>query len=204
MATLFSQNVIHHEKIKYRPVKYELKRACKKCENIDLIPVTKLEAAFELYDSSKIYNTNCSKCDSKEMKYLEHAHPKLDKEIIDLWGSNNNYRVSPQDEEIILAELENLELITNAIDENKYLSYKQIVLLQALCVLLYDYSVEPNENYDLTTEEINNIIEKIRPELIKRKSKIKKVENWIMGYIKLVVFPQIDLDIDQLEATFSE
>lgn len=185
-------------------MKYELKRACKNCDNLDLIGVTKIEAAFELYDVSKIYNANCSNCDSIDLKYLEHVHPKLDQEIIDLWGENENYRVSPQDEEIILAKLENLSLITTAIDEHKYLESKQIVLIQALCVLLYDYTVEPNENYDLTTEERNNIIELIRPELLKRKNKIKEVENWIMGYIKLTVFPQLNLDINILDATFSK
>ena len=185
-------------------MKYELKRACKNCDNIDLIKVTKIEAAFELYDASKIYSTKCSNCDSNSLKYLEHAHPKLDQEILDLWGRNENYRVSPQDEEIILAEIENLNLITKAIDENNYLESKQTVLIQTLCVLLYDYTVEPNENYNLTADERNKIIGQIRPELIKRKKKIKELENWVMGYVKLVVFPQLNLKIDQLDATFSK
>ena len=167
-----------------------------------MIEVTKIEAAFEIYDASKIYNIKCSNCDSDSLKYLEHAHPKLDQEILDLWGTTENYRVSPQDEEIVLAEIENLSLILKAIDENKYLESKQTVLIQALCVILYDYTVEPNENYNLTTDERNKIIDQIRPELIKRKNQIKEVENWILGYIKLVVFPQLNLEISNLNATF--
>ena len=178
-------------------MKYELKRACKKCDNIDLIPVTKIEAAFELYDSSKIFEAKCSNCHSRDLKYLEHAHPKLDKEILDLWGNNENYQVEIEDEEIVLADIENLNLIIRAIDENAYLKSKQIVLIQALCVLLYDYTVEPNENYDLTSEERNNIIKRIRPELIKRKDKIREVDNRIFSYIKLEVFPQLNLEVTE-------
>jgi len=157
-------------------VSYELKKASEDCEEIELIPVSKIEAAFELYDTSEIWETPCPNCSSTKVKYLEHAHPKLDKEILDLWGNNDNYKVDVQDEEIVLAKIENLELILDGIDKEEYLVNKQIILIQTLCVLLYDYTVEPTEIFKLSENERNKIIGQVRPELIKRLNKIKNTE----------------------------
>ncbi len=62
-----------------------------------------------------------------------------------MWENCENYRVSPQDEEIIFAKIENLKLITNAIDEINYLPNKQLVLI-----------AEPFENFDLSFDKRQN------------------------------------------------
>ncbi|WP_130733904.1 hypothetical protein [Flavobacterium sp. J27] len=96
-----------------------------------------------------------------------------------------------------MAELKHLKLLLSGIDNSDFLLSKRATLLETLCVLLYDYSFPMEET--ITKEEENEreiIALKIRPELLKRKEKIKKLGieyGFIDDYIKEVVFPQLDL-----------
>lgn len=176
-------------------MKYKLERECANCKNIDIIYLTKFEASFELFDSDKIWNSECTKCLSLKCANLRHFHPKLDEEILNIWGVDEKLFFYEQDEELFLAEIEYFELILNKIDNSTFLKYKIDVLLEAICVLLYD-NISSNEEYsDLENIERKKIADKIRPELIKRKEKIKHSEHQIMEYIKNEVFPQIGLEI---------
>lgn len=174
-------------------MKYLLIRTCKDCQNEDIFEFTKIQAAFELYDSSELWKKNCSKCNNTNCSSIQHPYVKLDQEIFDLWGKDEKLFLSPQDEDIILAEMDNLPMILAAIYEEKYLSSKISTLIESLCVLLYDNTVKCNDY----TEEENQKREKnaqiIRPELIRIKDKIKANEELIMDYIKEVVFPQLEI-----------
>ena len=119
---------------------------------------------------------------------------KLDKEILDIWGNDEKLYLNPQDEEIILAEMDYFPLIITSINDDKYLIRKIEILLESICILLYDNTVNPEE-YD---DDENHIRQKnaeiILPELIRLRDKIIESEKNIMEYIKKVVFPQLGIE----------
>ena len=142
----------------------------------------------------KFGKKKCSKCNSQNCSSLHHPFVKLDKEILDIWGNDEKLYLNPQDEEIILAEMDYFLLIITSINEDKYLKRKIEILLESICILLYDHTVNPEE-YD---DDENHIRQKnaeiILPELIKLRDKIIESEKNIMEYIKKVVFPQLGIE----------
>ncbi|MBO9701371.1 MAG: hypothetical protein J7604_14270 [Sporocytophaga sp.] len=60
---------------------YKIDRTCKDCKNIDSFPLTKLEAAFDLFDHQKIWNADCSKCGSKNCQSTSWQGPELNQEL---------------------------------------------------------------------------------------------------------------------------
>jgi len=173
---------------------YKLTRTCRDCKHVDFMELTKVEAAFELYDSNKIWNTPCSHCGSMNCESLGHERPKLDRELLDLWGNDPGCFLMDQDEDLLLAEFEYFPMLIQAIDESKYLESKIKVLIEAVCVLLYDNTVSSEEFTDKENEERERIAAKVRPELIKRKSRIVDAGDVVMDYIKEVVYPQIGIE----------
>lgn len=157
---------------------------------MDDYPVTKVEAAFELYD---FWNKQCSHCGSSSCQALFHPKPELDEELLELWCQNPKWQFCQQDEDIILAEIDNLPLLLKAVDQPLYPEQKRNVIISAMCVLLYD-NLSIDEN--LSGQEKNARKKKadtILPELIKRKKMIENIKAYIMPYIKRVVFPAIGL-----------
>ena len=172
---------------------YKVTRTCKKCKNEDSFALSKFDAAFEEYDSNLYWNKSCSKCGSKKCYSLSHHRPELDKEILDIWGKNSKLTLMQQDEEFILSEVEFLPMIINAIDNSEYLDSKINTLLQVVCIMLYDQTIAPEEFTKKENQERELIAKKIRPELIKRKSRIIAIRDSIDDYIKEEVFPQIGI-----------
>jgi hypothetical protein len=152
-----------------------------------------MEAAFELYDSSKIWKTKCTKCSSTKCYSLQHAHPKLDNEILDIWGHDPNLFLMIQDEELFLADYDYFSMILNAIDESKYPKRKIDVLIESICILLYDNTAAPEEYSKKENDEREQMAKRIRPELIKRRSRIIDAGDAVMDYIQEVVYPQIGI-----------
>lgn len=178
-------------------MEYKLIRTCKDCNNVDSFSLTRIEAAFELYDLNAIWKTPCSNCGSINCKSLAHHHPTLDKELLDMWGHNPELFLMEQDQELFLAEIEYFPMLLQAIDESKYLKSKIDILIEAVCVLLYDNTVAPEEYSDKENQERENIAVKVRPELIKRKDRIIEAGDAVMDYIKEVVYPQIGIEIKE-------
>ena len=174
-------------------MEYYLKRICEDCKNVDSFELTKVDAAFELYDSSEIWHTPCSKCRSVNCESIEHSHPKLDRELLDIWGNDLKINLMEQDEELFLAEIEYLPLILQAIDESKYFKSKINILIESLCVLLYDNTVQDDCYSSEENKERQRIANIVKPELISRKEEIIEADTFIMDYIKEVVYPQIGI-----------
>lgn len=174
-------------------MEYKLSKTCKDCKYVDSIELTKVEAAFELYDSNKVWKTPCSNCGSINCESLAHHHPKLDKELLDMWGNDPELYLMEQDQELLLAEFDYFNMLLKAIDESKYLESKIDVLIEAICVLLYDNTVSSGEYSDEENKLRESIAEKVRPELIKRKNRIVDAGDAVMDYIKEVVYPQIEI-----------
>lgn len=174
-------------------MEYNLIRICKNCKNEDVFEFTKIQAAFDLYHVDEIYNKPCSKCNSLIPECMNLPFVQIDKEILDIWGNDSELYLNPQDEEIILAEMNYFPMILNSINEGKYLKRKLEILLESICIILYDNTINSDEySYEENAKRKKNA-EIIRPELIKLKDKIKESEKHIMEYIKVIVFPQIGL-----------
>jgi hypothetical protein len=174
-------------------MEYQLSRTCKDCGNIDMFPFTKVEAAFELYNSAEIWNLACSKCSSYKCQSTYLNKPDIDKELLDLWGSDLTLFFMEQDEDLIIADIDNLHLVLKVLDEKKYLKQKNSILIQSLCALLYDYSSSPEEYSEKENEERRKNAAKIIPELIKRKKEIVEFDEDIRDYIKIEIYPKIEL-----------
>lgn len=167
-------------------------RTCKNCNNTDEYTVTKTEAAFWLKDNL-IRNKKCTKCGSSEASSMEHPALKLDRELLDIWGADPKLYFIDQDEEIILAEEENLALFVEAIDNKLYPQSKLNILLAAICILAYDNIVEPEE-YTATENAHRKVTaNKAINELIKKKHLLTTLTWEIMDYVKEVVFPRLDI-----------
>jgi hypothetical protein len=174
-------------------MKYSLTKTCKHCKHVDSEELTKVEAAFELFDTCKFLKKSCSNCGSLYHESFTHTYPTLDKELLDMWGSNPDLYLMEQDEELLLAEYHYLPMLLEAIDESLYLKSKVNVLIEAVCIILYDNLVSPEEYSDSENKQRDKIAEKVIPELIKRKDRVLDAGNAVMGYITDVVYPQIGL-----------
>ncbi|HYD91422.1 MAG TPA: hypothetical protein VEA37_08050 [Flavobacterium sp.] len=118
----------------------------------------------------------------------------LNKNLLDEWGYDPKKKFDQQDEEIILAEIENLELFLDAIDNSNYLQTKKDTLLGALCVLYYDNSIEDIVHTVDENTERKAILNTLLPELVKRNKLIKALPEWQLGeYVKAIVYPSIGL-----------
>lgn len=182
-------------------MEYHIKRTCTNCHHVDLFPVTKIQARFELYDTRQIWTHPCSKCHSTKAHSLTHAHPPIDIELLDLWGNNPDWYFAPQDEDIILAEMDYFEMILKAIDDSAYLKIKIDVLVSSMCVLLYNNTFPCGEFDSFSKseqEERSADAQIIRPELMKRKQRVYEAKYLIMDYIQAVVFPQIGIDVNEV------
>jgi len=172
LTTAYGNNKIVNLKTKtFNIMKYNVERECRDCKNTDLYPFSKTAIAFKLYDETKIWQNNCTKCGSINSSFVSYEN-LFDKELLDIWGYDTALHFIDQDEEIILAEMDNLVSILQAIDEAKYPKSKISVLVQTICILLYD-NVIAEEEY--TKEE--NLIRSgnatiVRTELVKRKDTI--------------------------------
>ena len=174
-------------------MEFKLTKTCKDCQTVDSIKLTKIEAAFELYDSDVIRKTPCSNCGSTNCESIRHHHPKLDKELLNIWGNNSELFLTNQDQELFLAEYDYFPMLLEAIDESKYLKTKIDVLIEAICVLLYDNTIATDEYSEKENKERESIAEKVRPELIKRKKRIIEAGDSVLEYIQEVVYPQIGI-----------
>ncbi len=142
--------------------------------------ITKREAAFELR-WQEIVNKQCPKCGSTDFTDITIPIVELDETLLLEWGRHREYFLMPQDEELLLAEEKYFDMIVDILDNNLILQHKKYILLEALCVLLYDLV---QEEYD--TPFTDALIR----ELNKRRADINT--SYIMDYIKEVVFPVLE------------
>ena len=112
--------------------------------------------------------------------------PNLDQEIMEAWIADENLNLMDQDEDIILASKENLELLKAYVVRDDALSDKRQMLLSGLCVLVY----ESDETEDAQTLEDAIKFLKNNRYLFEEIG-----DGAIFGYIKKVVYPKIGLNV---------
>jgi hypothetical protein len=92
-----------------------------------------------------------------------------------------------QDEELLLAEEKYIDNILNILDNVALLDHKRNLLMDALCVIVYDNTIDDNKQKD------EDLKERVIKELNKRTDELRKADDWIMDYLKEVVYPQLEL-----------
>jgi len=171
-------------------MEFKIVRTCKNCNNKDEYTISKIEAAFSLKDKI-IKNKPCTKCSSDKWSSVSYSRPELDKELLDKCGADPNLYFMDQDEDIILAEEENLPLLLEAIDKKIYPKPKLNILLSAICILAYD-NIIASEEYTFTENQQRKILaDKVINELHKIKHLLTDL-NWeIPPYVKDIVLPRL-------------
>ncbi|MDM1298328.1 hypothetical protein HXZ94_07410 [Empedobacter falsenii] len=168
---------------------YYIILTCKDCFHEEKIAITKIEAAFDLYDSKALWEKPCLSCSSVAKQSMTYSKSKLDKELMELWLKNDNYHFLEQDEELLLAEIENLELILFALDHENISENRELTLVETLCVLIYDNHANEEELSEDDKVKRKRNLEKVLPEVIKRKHLIEKHKDDILDYLYKVVEP---------------
>ena len=165
---------------------YTIERTCSNCGNKERISVSKREAAFELVDIDEVIGKKCKKCSASAFS-TSYQTPDLDFELLKEWATNSDLYLMPQDEELLLADEKYLENILDLLDNVSIPDQKRNLLMDALCIIVYDNSVDDNKQKDETLKQ------RVIRELNKRTEKLKQADDWIMDYIKEVVYPQLQL-----------
>ncbi|WP_226163478.1 hypothetical protein [Hymenobacter terricola] len=169
--------------------KYVVNRKCTDCGFEVNAPLTKREAAFELFDATELFGPTCVVCGGSKSTG-SFTMPMLDEELITAWAQDEGLFVERQDEELILAEGRYLEMILGALDSPLTLLHKKHVLLSALCVIIYDNAVVDGKEW----KPNNSLKQRAIDELNKRKELLAQAGDSIMDYIQKVVYPQLSKD----------
>jgi hypothetical protein len=165
---------------------YYIRRTCSACGDEQVRVLSRRQAAFEASAVSKLFENVCKKCSSTASSTLFPA-PPIDLELLKEWAKDPLLSFAPQDEDLVLAEEDYLGHILETLDTVPLTDHKRNLLMSALCVIVYDNSHEENLQCQ------NHLKERVIEELNKRKDKLRMAEDWIMDYIKEVVYPQLDL-----------
>lgn len=165
---------------------YTIERECSNCGNKEQISVSRREAAFELVDINEVVGKNCKKCSASKF-YTYYQTPDLDFELLKEWATNPELYLMEQDEELLLADEKYLDNILNILDNVSLHDHKRNLLMNALCVIVYDNSIDDNEQKD------ENLKKRVIKELNKRTDQLKQTDDWIMDYLKEVVYRQLEL-----------
>ena len=162
---------------------FEQSRTCSDCNFEETRKLDKLEAAFVQYTS---WEQPCSRCGGTQFSTISLPMPNLDQEIMEAWIEDANLNLMDQDEDIILASKENLELLKAYVVRDDAYPEKRQMLLSGLCVLIY----ESDETEDAQTLEDAITFLKNNRHLFEEIG-----DGAIFGYIKKVVYPKIGLNI---------
>lgn len=167
---------------------YQIERECTHCGFEAKALLTKREAAFRLFDTHELFGSACPRCGGKDFSGSASL-PMLDKELISEWTQNENLNFS-QDEELILGNGEYFNLIIEALNNPQTLLHKKYVLLDALCIIVFDETVDRDDGWkpDINLKQL------AIKELNARKDLLIQAGDWIMGYVQKVVYPQLDIN----------
>jgi hypothetical protein len=163
---------------------YKVARTCMVCGDNEELAVTKREVAFELVDINEALGQTCKMCSST---FFTTAYQQLDLDVdlLKEWATNTDLYLKPQDEELFLADEPYVNMILEVLDTTLILDHKRDLLLDALCVIVYDNSNSDNSQRD------EQLRKRVVDELNKKQDMLKLADKWIMDYIKVVVYPQL-------------
>ena len=166
-----------------QPKTYKYSRTCINCGDIKIFQLDKRQATFELFDGE--LDAKCGNC-GKSTFSSSFEKPDLDEQLFNEWATDPELHLMPQDEELLIADEKYLHLILNALDNLQLDKHKQDIMMGALCIIVYDNSHEENDSPNLELKET------VLTELKRRRDKLEQADEWIMDYIKELVYTQID------------
>ena len=162
---------------------FEQSRTCSDCESEETRKLEKLQAAFIQHSH---WDQPCQNCGGTQFSTMSLPMPKLDVDIMEAWVKDETLNLMEQDEDIILASKENLELLKAYVVRDDAGPEKRSMLLSALCVLVY----ESDESEDGQTLE--DAIKFLR----NNRHLFEEIgDGAIFGYIKKAVYPKIGLNL---------
>lgn len=165
-----------------------IERTCENCGHKDRISISKKEAAFELVNINKVSGPTCKKCSQTEFSFF-YKKPHWDLELLEEWAADNTLFLMPQDEGLELAYDVDVDIILHILDNVPTSKYKRLVLLEALCVIVWENSTGGG----IENENDQELKQQVIDELNKRIEGLKEADDWIGDYIKKVVYPQLDM-----------
>lgn len=115
---------------------YRQTRHCLNCGLEEERKISSLEAAFE---HSRVWNVPCPKCGSTKGRGGTTQTPALSAEQLAIWAGNKRIAFYSQDEDILLARPESLNLLLQCLDDSRTLRSKRKTLLAALFVIIYNH-----------------------------------------------------------------
>ena len=110
--------------------------------------------------------------------------------MISEWAKNEALYFLSQDEDLIVGTSEYYELIIQVLAGPETLLHKKYALLSALCVIVFHNTIEGGRN----RKPDINLKQRAIEELNNRKELLIQAGDWIMDYIKKVVYPQLEVD----------
>lgn len=143
---------------------YRFVQTCK-CGYKKETVLSKKQAAFQLIGSDYM---SCIYCGEVKSQNSALDKPPLDNELLWIWGKNEDYYFSEQDEDLFLSNMDNLNLLLEGFDSQEFLEHKRGIIASALCSLFID---------NVSKKSI------ILPELLKRKNHILSYKKHIWGYL---------------------
>jgi len=111
-------------------------RQCWNCGLKEERSISSLDAAFE---HGRAWNAPCPKCGSSKSRAAATEIPSLSTAQLAVWAGDKKIFFSSQDEDIVLARPESLELLLQCLDDSRTLKSKKKTLLAALFVIIYDH-----------------------------------------------------------------
>lgn len=143
--------------------------------------ISSLEAAFE---HSRVWDAPCPKCGATQQRGGTVEIPALSVEQLAIWAGNKDITFYSQDEDILLAHPESLNLLLQYLDDTRTLKSKRKTLLAALFVIIYDH-LAPKRNDPL-------VVSRVVSALRERSGTIAELgTRHIAGYILKRVSPAI-------------
>lgn len=173
---------------------YEISRNCAICGQRDVVFVTKIEAAFDL-KHAEIQNQACSRCGATKSNGMSREIPPLDKELLDIWAQHDDYYFLEQDEDLLLADNENLDLILEAIDQNVYSKGHMALLVDILLLIIYQ-NITPDGALGKAAKMQREFYEQALVKAIKRKEVIQQFNHSPENYVAAAVYPRLGIKFD--------
>lgn len=169
---------------------YNQYKVCGSCGHEDQREISTEIAAFE---ERRKWTAACPKCGSRETVNSGVTLPELTRELMEIWAKDESLSFYEQDEDVCLAEEDNIEFMLEFLDSNKTLPSKRSMLLAALCVLIHDNVPEDEgDDPDINIEVAN----RVAGELKKRIELFVELDtSLIMDYIKELAYPKIGVPL---------
>ncbi len=168
---------------------------CADCDETIERQIDELDAAF---DQTREWNPKCPQCGCDRFSAMTCQTPKLSRTQLEKWRGDDQLTFCEQDEDIILAEKENLGLLVEFVDDHQTPDAKRWTLLSALCVLLYDHSPASSEDEESSDAKADAAFaRRVQDVLSDRRELVTQLEReaFLDDYVKRIVFPAIGLPV---------